>query len=136
MIEGKTGQQIEDDVFSLFEKSTLLSLINGKVYLFGMRPKNSGNEDAVVKFVTGLDGQIQTGVVVINIYVPNIEFNGVMVRNIERCAEIEKSANQWVKSLIPNEYLFSLAQTIYTEEDPDIEQHFISIRLKYRLKTI
>lgn len=136
MIEGKTGQQIEDDVFSLFEKSTLLSLINGKVYLFGMRPKNSGNEDAVVKFVTGLDGQIQTGVVVINIYVPNIEFNGVMVRNIERCAEIEKSVNQWVKSLIPNEYLFSLAQTIYTEEDPDIEQHFISIRLKYRLKTI
>ncbi len=94
----KTGQQIEDDIFGLVKDSPLASLINGGVYLFGMRPKDSTKEDAVVKFVQGYDNQIQSGTVVINIYVSDFDAyeNGVLVRDITRCTEIEVTSNKWV----------------------------------------
>jgi len=135
----QTGQQIEDYVFGLVKNSPLASLINGNVYKFGTRPRDSKKEDAIVKFVTGYDGQIQSGTVVINIYIPNIDAfnNGVLVRDITRCSEIEISANQWVESLTAckSDYLFRKAQTIYTEEEPEINQHFVSVRLRFKLTT-
>jgi hypothetical protein len=136
----KTGQQVEDDIFELLRHSSLTSAINGGVYKFEMRPRSSQKEDAVVKFVTGLDDQIQTGVVVVNIFIPDIcPFNdGVFIRDITRCTAIEKAANEWIKSLTTekSDYLFSLAQTIYTEEEPEINQHFVTVRIKFRLLTI
>jgi len=135
----QTGQQIEDYVFGLVKNSPLASLINGGVYKFGTRPRDSKKEDAIVKFVTGYDGQIQSGTVVINIYVPDIDAfnNGVMVRDIRRCIEIETTANEWIESLTAenSDYMFRKAQTIYTEEEAEINQHFVSIRLKFRLPT-
>jgi hypothetical protein len=136
----RTGQQVENDVYGLLKNSSLKSFINGEVYKYGMRPRDSKAEDAIVKFVTGLDDEIQTGVVVVNIYVPNIDAfeNGVTVRNIARCAEIEIKATEWITSLTAGttEYLFSLAQTIYTEEEPEINQHFVTVRIKFSLLTI
>jgi len=117
----------------------LVSIINGKVYKFGMRPRDSKKEDAVVKFVTGFDSQIQSGTVVINIYIPDFDAfqNGVLVRDIARCTEIEVAANKWIDSLTveKTDYNFRLSQTIYTEEEPEINQHFVSIRLRFRLTT-
>jgi hypothetical protein len=136
----KTGQPIEDDIYGMVNASSLPSLITGKVYKFGMRPKDSPKEDAIVKFVTGLDGQIQEGVVVVLIYVPDFDFydDGVMRKDITRCTEIERAAAEWVASLTAekSDYKFRLAQTIYTEEEPSIHQHFVSIRLNFRLPTI
>lgn len=135
----KTGQQVEDDVYRLLKNSNLPSFISGDIYWFGMRPKDSQLEDAVVKFVTGYDNQIQTGVVVVNIYVPDCDLyqDGVMRKNITRCTEIEIAANEWVKTLTAekSDYLFRLAQTICTNEEPEINQHFITIRLRFRLPT-
>lgn len=137
----KTGQQIEDDIYVFVKNSQLASLINGGVYKFGTRQRDSNNEDAIVKFVTGYNTQnpLQSGTVVINIYVPDIDQldNGVLVRDITRCTEIEIAANDWVESLTANKsnYLFEMAQTIYTEEEPEINQHFVSIRLKFKLTT-
>ncbi len=136
----KTGQQVEDDIYGMLKNSPIAELINGQIYKDGMRPRDSNLEDAVVKFVTGLDNQIQTGTVVINIYVPDIDpfDNGVLVRDITRCTEIETTACTWVKSLTTavSDYRFSLAQTIYTEKEEAIGQHFVSIRLNFQLLTI
>lgn len=135
----KTGQQVEDDIYGLVNASSLLPLISGAVYKFGMRPKDSQAEDAIVKFVTGLDGQIQEGVVVVNIYVPDFDVyeDGVMRKDITRCTELEVTAVEWVKSLTvaKSDYKFKLAQTIYTEEEPDMHQHFVSVRLNFKLTT-
>ena len=136
----RTGQQVEDDIYELLQGSPLKSLISGEIYKYGMRPRDSEMEDAVVKFVTGLDDDIQTGVVVVNIYVPDVDAygNGVTVRNIPRCIAIETKANEWVKSLTAGttDYLFELAQTIYTEEEAVIKQHFVTVRIKFKLLTI
>ena len=135
----KTGQQIEDDIYELLNNSSLPSIINGSVYKFGMRPKDSNLEDAVVKFVTGLDGEIQEGVVVVNIYVLDLEVynDGIMRKDITRCTELETAAKEWVKSLTTtiSSYKFKLAKTIYTEEEPVIKQHFITVKLKFKLTT-
>jgi hypothetical protein len=136
----RTGQQVEDDVYEFLAGSPLRSFIGGEVYRFGMRPRDSVQEDAVVKFVTGLAGEVQTGVVVINIYVPDIDafHTGVLVRNIHRCKAIEIKAGEWVRSLTTgrSDYRFSPAQTIYTEEEPAIKQHFVTVRIKFELLII
>lgn len=140
MTATRTGQEIENDVFNLLRAGSLSKIISGEVYKFGMRPRDSKTEDAVVKFVAGLPDQIHTGVVVVCIYVPDIApwENGVLVRNIPRCKELETAASEWVSKLTASvsDYKFKLAQTIYSEQEPDINQHFVSIRLNYSLLTI
>jgi hypothetical protein len=135
----KTGQQIEDDIYELLNSGPLPSIVNGTVYKFGMRPKDSKLEDAIVRFVTGLDGEIQEGVVVVNIYVLDFDAyqDGIMRKDITRCTELEIAAREWVKSLTTaiSNYKFKLAKTIYTEEEPELKQHFVSVKLKFRLTT-
>lgn len=132
----KTATQIQGDVYQLLKNSTLCSMISGDVYRKGMRPRDSKLEDAVVIFTTGLPDQIQTGVVTINIYVPDIDAynNGVMVENGLRSSQLELLAAEWVDSLKAgvSNYKFRLQQTIYTEEDAAIKQHFVVVKLHYR----
>ena len=131
----KTSKQIQGDIYNLMKGSALCSMISGDVYRSGYRPRDSRLEDAVVIFTTGLPDQIQTGVVTVNIYVPDIDpyQNGVLVEDGERTETIERLAQKWVDGLTTDRscYKFRLQQTIYTEEEPDIHQHFIVVKLKY-----
>lgn len=132
----KTGGEVESDVFAILKASTLNTTIKGSIYKEGMRPVGANTEDAVVSFVAGLDGQIQTGVVIVNIYVPKID-NGskVRVKDIPRCNALEKAGNTFVQSLKPSCYKFSLGQMIKSFPVEGIEQHFVNIKLKFELKT-
>ena len=131
----KTSKQVQGDIYRLLKGSALCSMISGDVYRSGYRPRDSRLEDAVVIFTTGLPDQIQTGVVTVNIYVPDIDpyQNGVLVEDGERTETIERLAQEWVNGLTTDRscYKFRLQQTIYTEEEPDIHQHFIVVKLKY-----
>lgn len=135
----KTSKQIQGDVYRLLKNSTLSSMISGDVYRgdgkTSNRLRDSRKEDAVVIFTSGLSGDIQTGVVTVNIYVPDVDpyDNGVFVEDGQRAEEIERLANDWVNSLTADKscYKFRLQQTIYTEAEPDINQHFIVVKLHY-----
>ena len=131
----KTSKQVQGDIYHLLENSPLYSAISGKVYRQGYRPRDSQKEDVVVIFTTGLTDEIQTGVVTINIFVPDIDpyDNGVWVEDGERTEDIEALAQQWVDSLTADKscYKFKLQQTICTEEESEIRQHFIVVRLRY-----
>ena len=130
-----TAKQIQGDVYTFLKDSVLCSMISGDVYRNGLRPRDSGKEDAVVIFTTGLPDQIQTGVVTVNIYVPDIDPSGkgVLVEDGRRTAELESLAAEWVESLSAglSNYRFRLQQTIYTEEDADIRQHFVVVKLRF-----
>lgn len=132
----KTGKQVQGDVYELLKDSTLFSMISGGVYRGGYRPRDSKLEDAVVIFTAGMSEQIQTGVVTINIFVPDIDpyDNGVLVEDGERTEVIERLAADWVDSLSADIscYRFKLMQTIYTEEETEINQHFVVVKLAYR----
>lgn len=133
----KTGHQIQGDVMDLLRGSGLAAMVSGKVYRNGCRPRDSKNEDIIVTFTAGLSGQIQTGVVTVNVYVPDIDpwNNGVLVEDGARCAEIERAAAEWVKNLTAamSNYRFSLNQTIATYESMELDQHFVCVKLKYEL---
>ena len=132
----KTGKQVQGDVYRLLKDSTLYAMISGDVYRNGMRPRDSRLEDAVVTFTAGFPDQVQTGVVTVNIFVPDVDpyENGVLVEDGERTEQLECLAQEWADSLTAEVscYMFRLMQTIYTEEEADIHQHFIVIKLAYR----
>jgi len=111
-------------------------MITGDVYRYGMRPRDSRLEDAVVIFTTGVPTQVEEGVVTINIYVPDVDpyENGVLVEDGERTEELEAAAQQWVESLTTSvsNYKFRLQMAIFTEEEPEINQHFVVVRLGYQ----
>ena len=131
----KTGKQVQGDIYRLFKGSTLYTMISGDVYRNGYRPRDSRLEDAIVTFTAGIPDQIQTGVVTVNIFVPDIDpyKNGVLVEDGQRTEELERLAQAWVDSLTAavSCYKFKLMQTIYTEEEADINQHFIVVKLGY-----
>ncbi len=133
----KTGSDVEDYIYQLLRHSDLAGIINGTIYKEGLRPRDSETEDAVVIFTAGLPGQTQTGIVTVNIFVPDIDpyDSGVTVKDGERCREIEAASQQWVDSLtagMTNGYLIRLNDTIKTEDEPEIRQHFVAIKLKYK----
>lgn len=132
----KTASQIQGDIYNLLRADVALcSMISGNVYREGYRPRDSRQEDIIVIFTTGEVGEIERGVITINIYVPDIDpySNGVFVQDGKRTAEIEQAAAQWVQNLTADRtnYKFRLQQTIYTESEPDIHQHFVVISLRY-----
>lgn len=133
----KTAKQVQTDIIALLRGSELAAEISGEVYRNGLRPRDSRLEDAVVIFTTGLPDEIETGVVTVNIYVPDIDpyENGVLVEDGERTEKLEILAQDWVDSLLGSgtNYVFELRQTIYTEAEPDIKQHFVVVKLGYRL---
>lgn len=134
----KTEKQIEKDVFRIIRDSKLRSAIGGTIYREGMRPKSANAEDIVVKFLTGIDGQEQSGIVLIHIYVPNIASvsgDGELVEDITRIGQLQETANQVLNSLDNAEYLFEKDGTPKSYEAEGVEQHFINIRLHYRRKT-
>lgn len=132
----KTAKQIQGDILTLLKSSPISSMISGEVYRDGMRPRGSALEDAIVIFTAGLPTQIQTGVITLNIYVPDIDArgDGVLVENGARTAQIEALAQGWVDSLSGrgNGYLFALQRTITTDYEPTIAQHFVVVKLEYR----
>lgn len=131
-----TSKRVQGDVYRLLRKSSLAGLISGKVYRKGMRPRDSKKEDAVVIFTTGLTDQIQTGVVTVNIYVPDRDGDeaGTLEEDGERTEELEAAAAAWVKTLNKQGtcYQFKLRQAIYTEAEPETHQHFVVVKLGYK----
>lgn len=131
----KTAKQIQGDVYTLLRDSTLYTMISGEVYRNGLRPRDSHLEDAVVIFTTGLPDEIQTGIVTINLFVPDIDpyENGVFVEDTARTERLEALAQRWVDSLTceVSNYRFKLQQTIYTEAEPETNEHFVVVKLQY-----
>ncbi len=131
-----TAKQVQNDIYQMLRTSTLSSMISGAVYKAGYRPRDSRLEDAIVIFTAGLTAEVETGVVTINLYVPDIDAfdNGVLVEDGARTTELENAAAEWVETLTAEKsnYKFSLNKTIYTEADTDIKQHFVVIVLEYK----
>ncbi len=137
----KTSKQVQSDIIALLENSALKASVSGNVYRgtpdSSYRPRDSKQEDIVVIFTTGYPYEVQTGVVTVHIYVPDIDpYNdGILVEDGRRTEEVEQLASQWVESLTcdRSNYKFKLRQTIHTQARPDIHQHFVVVRLGYSL---
>ena len=133
----KTASQIEADIYKYF-KDKIDPLINGQTYRSGVRPLNSQKEDCVISFLTGLDGQYQTGVININIFVPLVKNNDNQYRkDFVRCDAIEQALMPIIEDAETDlrNYRLQLHQMIQTIEETDIKQFFINAKVKFRYNT-
>ena len=133
----KTASQIEADLYKYF-KDKINPLINGQTYRNGVRPLNSQKEDCVISFLTGLDGQYQTGVININIFVPLVKNNDNQYRkDFVRCDAIEQALMPIIEEAETDlrNYRLQLHQIIQTFEETDINQFFINAKVKFRYNT-
>ena len=137
----KTSKQVQSDIIALLKGSVLDTSTSGDIYRgtpdSSYRPRDSRKEDIVVIFTTGIPSEVETGVVTIQIYVPDITpyEDGVFVEDGRRTEEVEALADKWVDSLTcdRSNYKFKLQQSIHMQANPDIHQHFVVVRLGYSL---
>lgn len=136
MSDIKVETQIEKDFFRFVKNSPIASAIGGSVYRNGMRPRNSKAEDAVIIFVSGMDGQIQDGVVAINVFVPKKPFgkDTEPVKDIERVDMLEQIIRDWLDSWNDSEYLLpqNRRPTIQSLDDPQTNETYIHTRIRFK----
>lgn len=136
MNEIKTEKQIEKDIFRIIKASPINTMIGGTLYRKGMRPRNAKTEDAVVAFLSGLDGQFQTGVVLLNIYVPMTQnASSDKITDILRVETLEAAVKDFFDECSEVNYLFELRETPYSEDLDEIEQTRINVRIHYTRTT-
>lgn len=144
----KTAEEIEADIFEAFKAFNDSSVFTDEwdiefrgtlpvnTFLNGTRPFNSRIEEAVITFISGIDDQVQTGIVNINVYVPNINNGvnkGVMVKNVKRCKQVSIALKEFQLSIRSfGEYYFTLDSIIKTFKVDEIEEHFVNCRLKFK----
>lgn len=127
----KTETQIERD-FYMIAKTHLGSVIRGTVYRRGQRPDNAKTEDCIAKFLGGVDEQIQTGTVVLNIYVPYIPYqDGRKGEDLTRIAELEEAVNDILAEIEDTDYDIKTETTPKSYEMDEIEQSIIAVRLRF-----
>ena len=129
----KTEIQIERDFYQLIKNSRLGAEIRGTVYRSEMRPADATGEDLIVKFLAGTDEQIQRGTVILNLYVPDINFkDGRKVADKKRIGVLQAMILDFIETCDDTDYLIASDGTPYSTMNPDIEQHLIVSRLKFQ----
>lgn len=132
----RTESQIVDDVISLLKGTPLAGMLTGEICRESERAKDSRLEDTIVYLASATASQVQSGTVVINIFVDDFDArgDGVAVKNGQRCKEIEEAAQQWFDTLTAEKsnYLWELAQAISADNEPSIRQHFVVIRMRFK----
>lgn len=131
----KTAEEVEGDIYTAV-KTYLKGRINGEAYRRGARPTNRGDkEDAVVSFLSGLDGQVQTGVVVVNVYVPNEKRgDSYSVKNVARSTEVARTLLNMLKETRISGYDLRTERTVQTEEDNGATR--VTLRIKYKYNAL
>ncbi len=128
----KTENQIERDFYSI-ANNTLGNIIRGTVYRRGMRPDNAKTEDCIAKFLGGIDEQIQTGTVVLNIYVPFIPYqDGRRGEDLNRIGELEEQVKEAVRAIDDTDYEITTETTPQSYKMDEIEQTVIAVRLRFQ----
>ena len=129
----KTEIQIERDFYQLIKNSRLGAEIRGTVYRSEMRPADATCEDLIVKFLAGTDEQIQRGTVILNLYVPDINFkDGRKVADKKRIGVLQTMILDFIETCDDTDYLIASDGTPYSTMNPDIEQHLIVARIKFQ----
>lgn len=125
----KTEAEILDDI-SRYIASTMKEQITGDVYT-DKRPTNSAKEDIFVHVLATLPAQIQTALINVRIYVPNLQRQTDSVRNKKRVRDLSRLAMHVLSSHIQDGwYIVMEEQSV--EESVDNRQHVIINRIYYR----
>lgn len=117
----RTDIDIKDWVYSHIKYSALVSMLSGAVYK-DQRPLNSEVEDITIAVLSRDAGsQIQTAIVNVNIYIPDISRDREYIENTTRLREVSSAAaallEYWqdgsIKSRLQQQEIFKVNGVAY-----------------------
>lgn len=118
-------------LYKILDESSIKTVINGAIYKL-RRPVNSKKEDVVINSVTIGEGNVQAGVVNVNIHVPDIKVkidgDTQSQPNTKRLGELTALAFGILEEVCSDEYSFYIASSNIIEES-EINSHFQNIRI-------
>ncbi len=112
--------------------------ISGKVYYRGTRPLQNENdehkEDCTVCVLKGTGSELAKGTCVVNVYVPDVRTaSGTYMKNILRCKQISGMLDVLPMTLRKGGIVyFSRSEMITTEQEPDLKEHFVSLKMDFK----
>lgn len=129
-----TTFDVVDIVYARLKNGVLAAAINGGVYK-EQRPVNSQKEDVVVNSLPINNLDMQTGVVNVNIHVPNLNVvvNGTTDPEQPNWARLKPLAALGVIDLTDvwaEDYNFNIQQQVFIKDD-EYKDHYINIRLDF-----
>lgn len=130
----KSEKRIEADFYKLVSASPLAEMVSGAVYRGATRPDDSTKEDIIIKFLTGTEMQIQSGIIVMNIYIPDITLKGTtqVVEDTSRVEVLEDAVLEFLRNCTSSEYLYTLDGTPRSLAVEGINQHIIYTRIHFQ----
>lgn len=114
--------------------------ISGGVYYKGMRPRQNdgdeGLEDAEILVPSGGGSELLEGSCIVNIYVPNVlTASGLSLRNKRRTDVLEQWLDGLPAKLRDGKIYFKRDGLIVTMEENDTKEHFVSLKMKFKVLT-
>lgn len=132
----RTSNEIEGFFFKTVRASALGKRIKGELYRPGTRPANRREEDIIVEFVGGMDGQVQEGAVHVNVYVKDVPSKtGELVIHHERIGELESLVQDLVADFRGSDYYVRTTTTAKAYAVRELDQHCFTIRLEFKVLT-
>lgn len=129
---------IEDYLYGLFDGSAeLKAAITGGIYKGDERPDDSKLEDVVINTITTTqEFTPQKAVSNVNIYVPNINIKtggqNQKKANRTRLKELSVMAAGILRGASIEGLTFWITNQV-TVKDPDINQHFVNLRIEWNI---
>lgn len=132
----KSAKHIERDLWTYLKNGELSSSrsgVNGGFYRGDTRPDGSTLEDVVVKYLSGYDEQFQTGIVIVNIYVPDIAVSKYerKLANTKRLEQLSELLTNSIEDNYDTEYGWYVEETPQILDADEINQHFVNARVRF-----
>lgn len=125
----KTDIDIRDDIFTYLKNSPIMAEVTGKLYTT-KRPVDSKVEDVVISVLSNALSDKQEAFVNINIYVKDLNRNGVNEENTKRIRVLSRIALDCLRS-ISNDYRITIDEQKVYEMD-SIGHHVINNKVLYQ----
>lgn len=137
-----TDIDVLQDLYLKLVQGGIGNVITGDMYL-KKRPFNSETEDCVVSFLSGRDGQTQTGIVTVNIFVPNVAVSdngGYQAEDFVRTELITRLLNQVIHDptiMAKGRYLWkpNTIVSVFELEQADEHAHFVHVEIQFTNNT-
>lgn len=128
----KTEIEIKSGLYSLIENSALNNAISGVINI-SVRPDGSDKEDAIISVLeSNCEGDIQTAILNVNIYVPDIRVGGQYMEDITRLNELSRLSAELLATIIDADggrFELSSQRVLHVNGK---NEHFINNRIKYK----
>jgi len=130
----KTSLDQDTEIYKLLNVPAITSVITGGIYK-GRRPADSELDDIVINTITTGDGTRQFGVSNVNIYVKDIQATIAgrqqFLMNTSRLITLTNLVKPLLEETDGDDFALWIESTRPAAE-PEINQHFINIRIEFQ----